>query len=286
MFACLRTSAKSSNQFLEFQAVEQLGYVSKAILKRVYKDRSKFAKEARDRIKSGLSKTRRLLLEKTNSEDLVVRAVALISCFQAGVSPENDRPLELLRTSASRFDANDSISRYERDNYAISKLQSRLLMTMDQTTRRSLIKLEDFSKIRAENEHPGIFRGVPGFDYATFYRQALDCNVVMSNPQMRSAIANVIWIRYEKASVPEMIRLLDDPEVSIRHTAVSALRKCINSDLSNSWEPDIFYKRKFDKGPEKSLEERMKDYERNEGEYISYWKNWWRENKNEYIIND
>ena len=56
----------------------------------------------------------------------------------------------------------------------------------------------------------------------------------MNSEQTRRAIANVIWIRCEKASVPEMMRLLDDSNMHIRRTAVSALRKCINSDLSNS----------------------------------------------------
>jgi len=78
-----------------------------------------------------------------------------------------------------------------------------------------------------------------------------------------------------------MIRLLDDPTIHIRRTAVSALRKCINSDFSNSWEL-----RKdgsgFGESDEKNPEERLKDYQDNEQQYIQHWKKWWQENKNRF----
>ena len=66
---------------------------------------------------------------------------------------------------------------------------------MDATTRRVVVDLKDGSVIRREANSPYPFRGVRGFDYAEFYRQALDCEVVKNSEQMRTAIANVIWIR-------------------------------------------------------------------------------------------
>ena len=86
-----------------------------------------------------------------------------------------------------------------------------------------------------------------------------------------------------------MIRLFDDSSMHIRQTAVSALRKCINSDLSNSWEPLHFYdlraaKEYMRSGIEKKLEDRQKDYKDNEKEYIQYWKKWWLEHKSEFEI--
>ena len=104
---------------------------------------------------------------------------------------------------------------------------------------------------------------------------------------MRSAIAHVLWIRYEKASVPEMIKFLDDSNMPIRRTAVSALRKCIHSDRSNSWEPRHFYdpaaaEEYMNSGIEKKLEDRQKDYQDHEQEYILYWKKWWQENKDKF----
>lgn len=158
---------------------------------------------------------------------------------------------------------------------------------MDSTTRRVLVDLKDGSVISREEGSPYPFRGVRRFDYADFYRQALDCEVVKNSEQMRSAIANVIWIRYERRSVPEMIQLLDDSCMHIRSTAVSALRKCINSDRSNSWEPRHFYdpdaaREYINSGIEKKLEDRQKDYQDNEQEYILYWKKWWQQHKNEF----
>jgi hypothetical protein len=133
---------------------------------------------------------------------------------------------------------------------------------MDATTRRVVVDLRDGSKIRREDGSPYPFRGVRGFDYANFYRQALDCEVVRNSDQMRSAIANVLWIRYEKTSVPEMIKLLDDSNTHICRTAVSALRKCIHSDMSNSWEPRHFYdpdaaREYMNSSIEKKLEDRQ-----------------------------
>jgi hypothetical protein len=114
--------------------------------------------------------------------------------------------------------------------------------------------------------------------------KALNCEVVKKSEEMRGAIANVIWIRYEKRSVPDMMRLLDDSNMHIRSTAISALRKCINSDRSNSWERLHFYDPRaaeeyMRRGIEKKLEDRQKDYEDNEQEYIQYWKKWWQKNK-------
>ena len=54
---------------------------------------------------------------------------------------------------------------------------------------------------------------------------------------------------------------------------VSALRKCIHLDFSNSWESRHFYdpdaaREYMNNGIEKKLEDRQKDYQDNEQEYI------------------
>ena len=158
---------------------------------------------------------------------------------------------------------------------------------MDSTTRRFIRSLNDGEIIRAPGRHGDVYRGVPGFPYARFYRLALATEVVGRDADMRHAIANVLWIRCEKASVPEMIRFLDDSKTGIRQTAVSALNKCINANFSNEWDRSTFYRRDVaanTPGPthEKPLEERLRDYELNEREYIRYWKDWWRENRSQY----
>ena len=135
----------------------------------------------------------------------------------------------------SEFDPNDSFKKYSIKSFCVSDLQL-LLETMDSTTRRVVVDLNDHTIIRRENGIPEIYRGLRDFDYTEFYDRALDCNSVKNSEQMRTAIANVLWIRFERKSIPVIVRLLDDKNSHICHTAVSALRKCINADYSNSWE--------------------------------------------------
>jgi hypothetical protein len=273
----------SQNELVKLQAAEELGYLGDAMVRKLRFSRAD--KEQFQRTAVGISRAKEALKKMHSSDDIVIRNVSVISSFQADDSPGIQRPLELLRMNPSDFDSNDSLGKYGIKDFCISSLQLRLLETMDSATRRILVDLKDGSVIKRETGSPYPFRGVRGFDYADFYRQALDCETVTKNEQMRTAIANVIWIRYERASVPEMIQLLDDSCMHIRHTAVSALRKCINSDHSNSWEPRHIYdpnaaREYMNRGIEKKLEDRQKDYQDNEHEYILYWKKWWQEHKN------
>jgi hypothetical protein len=67
-------------------------------------------------------------------------------------------------------------------------------------------------------------------------------------------------ISYPFQNIPDKLR---------ERLNASALRKCINSDLSNSWERCHFYdpdaaSRYIKEGIEKKLEDRQKDYQDNE----------------------
>ena len=237
---------------------------------------------ALDKIKGALSKIR-------ESKDFVIRNVSYITSFQADVSPGTEGPLKLLHMSPTEFDPNESFKKYGIKNFCVSDLQLRLLKTMDESTRRFIVDMNDHTVIGRENDIPGLYRGLRDFDYAEFYNQALDCESVKNSEQMRTAIANVLWIRFERKSVPVIVRLLDETNSHIRSTAVSTLRKCINADYSNSWEPEDFYRtfkgNEFyftDQKPEKSLKEGQKDYQDHEQEYIQYWKNWWQKNKSDF----
>ena len=275
----------SEDELVKLQTAEELGYLGDAMIRELRfseADQELFQKTA-----SALGMAKEALGKMCSCDDLVIRNVSIISSFQVDDSPGIEGPLDLLWTDSSDFDPNDSLEKYGIRDFCVSSMQLRLLETMDATTRRFVRDLQDGSLIRREEGSPYPYRGVRGFDYADFYRQALDCEAVRNSEQMRTAIVNVLWIRYERASVPEMIKLLDDSSLYIRMAAVSALRKCINSDRSNSWEPDDFYNpQTTDPGssniPEKPLEQRLKDYENNEQEYIQYWKNWWQQHKNEF----
>ena len=276
----------SQNKLVRLQAVEELGYLGDALIRKLRFSRED--KELFQTMASGLIRTKEALMKMRSSADLVIRNVAIISSFQADDSPGIEEPLKLLRMNPSDFGQNDSLKKCGIRDFCISSLQLRLLETMDAMTRRVIVDLKDGSKIRREEGSPYPYRGVRGFDYAAFYRQALECEVVKNNEHMRSPIANVLWIRCEKESVPEMIQFLDDSNTHMRRSAVSALRKCIHSDLSNSWEPRHFYdpaaaREYMNNGIEKKLEDRQKDYQVHEQEYILYWKKWWQEHKDEFV---
>jgi hypothetical protein len=276
---------KSDDEMVKLQAVEELGCLGDVMIGRLrqFKD----DKEMFQRLAFGLVKAKEALRKTHSSENIVIRTASVISSFQADDSPGIEGPLELLKMNPSYFTPDDSLKKYGIRDFCVSGLQLRLLEAMDSTTRRFVVDLKDGSKIRREDGSPYIFRGVRDFDYAKFFSQVLDCESVKKDTQMRGAIANVIWIRYEKRSVPDMIRLLDDSNMHIRSTAVSALRKCINSDRSNSWERLHFYDPRaaeeyLRRGIEKPLEDRQKDYEDYEQEYIQYWKKWWQEHKSKF----
>jgi len=276
---------ESNDDLIKLQAVEELGFHAEEMIKNLTTSRNN--NETFDKIAYVLSKIKDALKKTRQSNDLVIRSISNISSFQADDSPGTEEPLKLLKINPSEFDSNDSFKKYGIKSFCVSDLQLRLLETMDSTTRRVVYDMNDGSTLRREDGNPGIYRGLRDFDYTEFYNKALDCDSVKNSKQMRTAIANVLWIRFEKRSVPVIVRLLDDPQIS--HTAVSALRKCINADFSNSWEPEDFY-RSFkgnefyftDQKPEKSLEERQKDYQDHEQEYIQFWKDWWQKNKDDF----
>lgn len=274
----------SQNELVKLQAVEELGYLGDVMIRDLRS--SKADEELFQRMVTGLGRAKEALRKTRFCDDLVAKNASIISSFQVNDSLGIEGPLELLRTGPSDFGPNDSVEKYGIRDFCVPSLQLTLLETMDSTTRRAIVDLKDGSTIWREDKKD-IFRGLRDFSYAEFYRQALDCEAVRNSEPMRRAIANVIWIRFEKASVPEMIKLLDDPNTHIRSTGISALRKCINSDLSNSWEPRHFYdpgaaREAMKSGIEKKLEDRQKEYQDNEREYILYWKKWWQEHKAEF----
>jgi hypothetical protein len=250
----------SNDDLIKLQAVEELGFQSKKMIEDLGTSSSN--KETFDKITFALNKVKEALRKTQESQDLVIKNISYIASFQADDSPGIEGPLALLRMNPSEFDPNDSLKKYGIKEFCVSNLQLRLLETMDSTTRRGVYDFNDRTIIRRENGIPEIYRGLRNFDYAEFYKQALDCEAVKNNEQMRIAIANVLWIRFERRSVPVMMRLLDDTNAYIRHETVDALRKCINSDFSNSWE--------------------SADYQDNEKEYIKYWKDWWEKNKGDF----
>ena len=250
---------ESDNEMVKLQAVEELGYLGLAMIEDLRPAKSD--NELFQKIASGLTAAKHALAKVRSSKNPVISSASFISSFQVDDSPGIEGPLRLLRTDQALFDPNDSAKKYGIRSFSIPALQLRLLETMDATTRRAVIDLKDGSVIRPPDGRPGIYRGVRNFDYAGFYRLALDCPAVKNSPEMRSAIANVIWIRCEKSSVPEMARLLDDSNTYARFVAVGALMNYTGQ------------------GPERRGWE---EFEKDDRQYIEYWKNWWQQNKDNF----
>ena len=256
LLAEMLAGCDSENEMVQLQAVEELGYLGKAMFHelRTFKG----DKELFEKMAFGLIRAQEALRRTRRSENRVIRNMSIISSFWADDSPGIEGPLELLRMNPSDFDKNDSLKKYGTWGFCVSDLQLRLLETMDAATRRAVVDLKDGSVIEREDGNPGMYRGARGFDYVEFYRQALDCEVVRKNEQMRHAIANVMWIRYEKRSVPLMVKLLDDSNLYVRFVAVGSLMKYTGE------------------GPERSSWE---EFGERSQECVQYWKRWWRENK-------
>jgi len=281
----------ADDQQVRLQAAEELGYIGDALMEQLGPFHDGDEPERSRRIAQGLRQGRDVIRQTRSDENFVVRATAVTSSFALGDPPSLDQAMEVMLADPNRFTAAESRAEYGIRDFSVPALQKRLLETMDATTRRALRGLDDGRRIRRIGSHPGPYRGVPGFPYAKFFRMALPLAPVRQDPEMRQAIANVIWIRYEQASLPEMIGLLDDDELAIRRTAVSALNKCVNGKFSNAWDRRTFYgldraAGKTGQIAEMPLEQRLADYERYERQYIAYWQEWWQRNREKFEHED
>jgi len=122
---------KSSNEMVKLQAVEELGYLGKAMIGEISSSPYRDSKEVLKRclkIDSGLSKSRKIIRKMRSSENLVIKSISIISSFQLDDSPGIDGPLELLRMNHARFDPNASLNKYGIRDFSISSLQLKLLL--------------------------------------------------------------------------------------------------------------------------------------------------------------
>jgi HEAT repeat protein len=281
LLAEFRAGLKSNDEMVHLQAAEELGYIGDELMKQIRPFSGDNGRS--QRLAEALKQARRAIPAACQSEDFVIRSAAIMSSFQLAEPPRLDGTLQILREDPNSFGPAASEGKYGIRDFCVLAVQKRLLQTMDATTRRFVKNLDDGSTIRVPGGRPDVYRGVPGFPYAQFYGQALATGAVLRDTEMRTSIVNVIWSRYEKESVPQMIRLLDDADSHIRQVAVSALNRYINRNFSNGWDRDTFYRHNvLGVTDEKPLEQRQRDYELNEHEYIQYWRDWWREHRGNY----
>lgn len=279
-----RAGLNAKDEQISLQAVEELGYIGDELMEKLQPFQFQDDQNNHD-IANSLKQIQPAIRKACLDQDFIVRSVAVMSSFKLGYAPTIEQAKAILLADPNGFTSVESRSKYGIDDFSVKGLQRSLLSTMDATTRRAIKNLNTGSTIRRSR---GIYRGVFGFPYADFYRWALATDIVKNDKELRHSIANVIWIRYDKESIPQMIQLLNDPEQSIRRMAVSALKKCIHDNFSNAWDRKSFYSsgweslQRMNQIKEKPFEERLNDYQEHEQEYIQYWKRWWSENQERF----
>ena len=282
-------SAQDSDPMVRLQAVEELGYVGDAILREMAASQYRYSSEAADRcimLDKKLDAAREVLAEARKSTDPVVRFAAIISSFQVDTTPGEATALEILHVDPAKLSPAESLAQYGSIGFSVQAMQARLLDVMDATTRRLLLDMRERDVIRRQDGKP--YRGIRDFWYPEFCAGALACESVRASGPMRWSLANILWVRSDVASVPEMIALLDDPDILVRSTVVAGLIKTVASPYSNPLEVHSPWMSSVDatdvevRDREVDPAEAMRDYQLKEQEYLTYWKTWWDQNKDDF----
>ncbi len=286
-------SAQDGDPMVRLQAVEELGYVGDAILRQMAAGEYRYSSEAADRcimLDKKLDAAREVLAELRKSTDLVLRCAAIISSFQVDATPGDATAVEVLLADPTALSPAESTAQYGTVGFSVQAMQARLLDVMDATTRRLLLNMAERDVIRRRDGKP--YRGIRGFWYPEFCAAALACESVRDSAAMRRSLANILWVRADVASVPEMIALLDDPDILVRSAVVAGLIKTIASPYSNPLEVHSPWMSSVDamdvevRDREIDPAEAMRDYQQKEQEYLTYWKTWWSENKGDFDAAD
>jgi hypothetical protein len=99
-------------------------------------------------------------------------------------------------------------------------------------------------------------RGLPDFDYATYVREGIKYDWVRKDDRTLYLFFGVPWSVQRPACVPELIKLLDHPEVRVRWWAVTCLLHTVDNKAEHLTLPE---------------------FEGAEAEQIEYWRKWWKE---------
>jgi hypothetical protein len=114
---------------------------------------------------------------------------------------------------------------------------------------------------RRENGKPFLERGVPDFDYATYLREGAKLDWVRKDDKTLYAFFGIPWKVQRRECVPELIKLLDDPDQKIRGWAVL----CLTHTVEDKDEPQ----------PDK--------YAKDEEALLKKWHTWWKEEGPAYM---
>jgi hypothetical protein len=105
-------------------------------------------------------------------------------------------------------------------------------------------------------------RGLPEFDYATYVREGIKHKWIREDDHTLYVFFGVPWKVQRKACVPELVKLLDDPDKRVRWWAVLCLTHTIENEDRPQWE----------------------EYAAREDEEMAKWRRWWNDHRKEYAI--
>lgn len=108
---------------------------------------------------------------------------------------------------------------------------------------------------RREGGHPFLERGLPAFDYATYVREGIKKDFVRKDDHTLYVFFGIPWKVQRKACVPELIKLLDDPNKKVRWYAVLCLTHTVEDADRPQWE----------------------EYDKRENEELTKWRTWWKQ---------
>jgi hypothetical protein len=108
---------------------------------------------------------------------------------------------------------------------------------------------------RREGGRAFLERGLPDFDYATYVRDGIKKDWVRKDDRSLYSFFGVPWKVQRKACVPELVRLLDDPDKRVRWWAVLCLAHTVENEDRPQWE----------------------QYQQRESEELAKWRKWWKE---------
>lgn len=114
---------------------------------------------------------------------------------------------------------------------------------------------------RRDAGHTFLERGLPDFDYATYVREGIKKEWVRKDDQTLYMFFGVPWKVQRKECVPELVKLLDDPDKRVRWWAVLCLTHTVDDVDRPQWE----------------------EYEPREGEELAKWRNWWKEKGDDFM---
>lgn len=107
---------------------------------------------------------------------------------------------------------------------------------------------------RREEGHPFLERGLPDFDHATYVREGIKKDWVRKDDHALYLFFGVPWKVQRKSCVPELVKLLDDPDKKVRWYAVLSLAHTVEDEDRPQWE----------------------QYEKREEEELAKWRTWWK----------